>query len=222
MDIKELELGHVFQDGEIKRLFKDIYGGVSWPGERPGFAVVIGMDKRHHFDSHDIYLLDEYESFDMGQLVQKCGLLDFRYHPTCWIGDRTNDAADYLIREMNDWYSRRYKEWSFSLSSTPMLKMEKLYQCILHKLKELRSEKCRQLFLKNSKILDYMSEIDLREIAKLELGEYPAIEALAFAVIEMRNKGRKSEMTLEDIHQMQLECGFIEEIPTIHPFAEKW
>jgi len=42
------------------------------------------------------------------------------------------------------------------------------------------------LFLKDSKILNYLSEIEESEPATLEFGSYPAIEAIAFSVIEMR------------------------------------
>lgn len=213
MDIKTSELGQVFSDKELKQQFKEIYGGVSWQGERPGFAVVLGMDKRQHYDSHDIYLLDEYESFDMRQLVQQCGVLDFKYQPTVWIGDNRNNAADRLIREMNASFSRNRQEWSFSLSSTTMLKMEDLYHYILSKLKELLDEERRQLFLRDSKILNYLSTIEPSEISDLELGSYPAIEALAFATIEMRKRSKQPCMTLEEIHQLQFEVGLVDKIP---------
>ncbi|MFC1636932.1 hypothetical protein ACFL5Z_19080, partial [Planctomycetota bacterium] len=39
----------------------------------------------------------------------------------------------------------------------------------------------------DSRVLSYLGEIEGVEIDELELGDYPAIEALAFAVIEMRD-----------------------------------
>jgi len=47
------------------------------------------------------------------------------------------------------------------------------------------------LFLKDSKTKNYLGEIEPSEVVTLELGDYPAVEALAFAVIEMRKYGRQ-------------------------------
>ncbi len=49
------------------------------------------------------------------------------------------------------------------------------------------------MFLKDSKTKDYLGEIEPSEVVTLELGDYPAIEALAFAVIEMRLFGRHGD-----------------------------
>jgi hypothetical protein len=50
----------------------------------------------------------------------------------------------------------------------------------------------RRLFLKDSKVANYLGEIEESEITELERGSYPAIEALAFAVIEMLDHDRRS------------------------------
>jgi len=42
------------------------------------------------------------------------------------------------------------------------------------------SQRC-QLFLKDSKVVNYLSAIEESEIIPLELGDNPAIEALGFA-----------------------------------------
>jgi hypothetical protein len=47
------------------------------------------------------------------------------------------------------------------------------------------------LFLKDSKTKNYFGEIEPSEVVTPELGDYPAIEALAFAVIELRKFGRQ-------------------------------
>lgn len=47
------------------------------------------------------------------------------------------------------------------------------------------------MFLKDSKTKNYFGEIEPNEVVTLELGDYPAIEALAFAVIEMRRFGQR-------------------------------
>ena len=42
--------------------------------------------------------------------------------------------------------------------------------------------------MKDSKVANYFSGIEPGEVVELQFGDYPAIEALAFAVIEMRNR----------------------------------
>lgn len=185
-DLKTAALGQTFERRELAIACKAVYGGVSWPGKRPGFAVVIAMNTSLHFENHDICLLAEFESFHMRDLVRQCGALDFKYGPKRWIGNWEHDAADCFIKEMNSEKERQQQR--FSLNSTPMLDMEHFYQYALDEIRRLLKEDCRQLFLKESKVLNYLSEItEESEVATLELGDFPAIEALAFAVIEMRN-----------------------------------
>jgi hypothetical protein len=191
--LKQTDLGEelAIEDmKDLKRESRAIYGGVSWPAKRPGFAVVLAMHPEKRFDNYEVCLLDEFESFDMRELVRQCGVLDFKYRPKMWIGDNKNGAADIFIRQMNDERQRsddRRKRRQFSVSRTPTLETEPLYGYILPELKDLLKEQRRQLFLRNSKILDYLSTIEQGEVAALEPGDYPAIEALAFAVLEMRS-----------------------------------
>jgi hypothetical protein len=91
----------------------------------------------------------------------------------------------------------------FCVTKTPILDMRNLYQYILSKLKNVLDEDRRQLDLKDSKILSYLSEIEESEITSHELGDYPAIKALAFAVIEMRDRDHPSSPTIEQIRAME-------------------
>lgn len=198
-DVKKAKLGQTFSSMEIMNSCKAVYGAVSWPGKRPGFAVVVAMDSTRHIDSYDISLLDEFESDRMRDLVRQCGVLDLKWTPERFIGDWKNEAADHFIREMNsEKKNQQHKEAGiltrqFSLTPTLMLEMDNLYQYILDELKKLLDEEHRQLILKeDSKILDYLSEIKSSKAADLQLGDYPAIEALAFAAIEMRNHFSRS------------------------------
>ncbi|UCC99715.1 MAG: hypothetical protein JSW66_07485, partial [Phycisphaerales bacterium] len=64
---------------------------------------------------------------------------------------------------------------------------EGFYLFALSTLKDLLNAERRMLFLKDSKILSYMSEIEDGQSSELKLGDYPGIEALAFAVLEARD-----------------------------------
>ena len=184
-DVKNAKLGEPFETNVLKNCCKAVYGGVSWPGKRPGFAVVITMDRTRHIDNYDVCLLEEYESFDIRELVRLCGVLNFKYSPCQWIGDWKNDAANRFISEMNDELRDRNGP-QLNLSWTLLFEMEPLYPYILAEIRRLLVSEHRQLYLKDSKIRGYLSEIEGSEIADLERSDYPAIEALAYAVIEIR------------------------------------
>ena len=206
--LKKSELGQSYNVQQLQCYCRAIYGGVAWPGKRPGFAVVVGMDHKFLSDSRDVFLLEEFESCDVRRLVRQCGALDLKYHislhrsysldaPDRWIGDYKHDAASRFIQERNEELQRVHGQNDqgrrFNLDSTPMLDMEKgLYSYILPRIKELMHPERRRLFLKDSRVLNYLSEVEESDLAELELGDYPAIEALAFAVIEMLDHDRRS------------------------------
>jgi len=190
-EVKKAELGQSFDIGELKHCCKAVYGGVSWPGKRPGFAVVVAMNHAPSSDTHEICLLAESESMSLREVVRQCGVLDFKYEPKTWIGDGKYGAATRFIDEINE-NRRERKQRIFSpYEPFELLEMKPLYPYILDEIKRLLAQDRRQLFLPgDSKIPNYLSEIEPGEIAELELGAYPAIEALAFAVVELERHAR--------------------------------
>ena len=111
--------------------------------------------------------------------------------------DNRNDAADRFITEANSElhlseHSGRYRR-HFYVCSTQMLDMQRPFQYMLPELKRLLDKDRRQLFLKDSQVTNYLSEIEPSEIAALEFGDFPAIEALACAVTEMRFYGAQRQ-----------------------------
>lgn len=177
MNIEKTPLGHEFKPSELKQQCRAVYGGVAWPGKRPGFAVVLAIIYSQEKDDWEIYLLDEFESFDMRELIQQCGVLHSKYEPRMWWGDTTNNSAEEFMYEMRD-------DSGFSLSETDLIEMEPFYPYVLGKLKELLNPEARRLFLKESKVLNYMAEIEQGEVAELKRGDFPALEALIYAAVE--------------------------------------
>jgi hypothetical protein len=194
MDIETAESGHTFTPEELTAQCKAVFAGVAWPGKRPGFGVVLGMGLKKACGHYSIYLLDEFETMHLRKLVRHCGALDFKYRPHRWIGDAHNDSADRFIQEMNAESQARPALLNedarrFHVSSTLIMEMENPYPYLLDTLQNILDEDCRQLHLKDSRILNYLYGIEESEITTLELGDYPAIEALAFAAIELRDYG---------------------------------
>ena len=176
-DVKKTPLGQTFDTKALKECCKAVYGGVSWPGKRPGFVVVLAVVHSDEPEGWEIHLLDEYESFDMQKLVRQCGLMHSKYEPHMWVGDTTNDSAEEFMYEMRD-------DSDFYLSETDLTEMEPFYPYVLGKLKELLNPEHRRLFLKNSQLLNYMGEIEPGEVSGLERGDFPALEALIYAAVE--------------------------------------
>jgi hypothetical protein len=220
---KAAELGHAWSREDLKRHFKALCGGISWPSKRPGFVVVAGLSHDRHFETYDVYLLDEFESPDTRELVRRCGLLDYKYEPARWIGDPANGAADRFLRELND--ERRVKaperRESFrplpgsvdpprlvSVSRPPLLDDPRPYTYILPELKRLLDESGRQLFLKDSRIKDSLAAIDPAEIAEFAFGAYPAVEALASAVLELRDCGRYLDAPHDEHDDQELALSY--------------
>lgn len=202
IDYRTTEVGEILDSKELRERSRAICGGIAWPSKRPGFLVVVAMGKKTHTGGHDIYILDEFESFDTRELVRQLGAMDAKYgimrdkrygldSIDKWIGDDKNEAADKFIDEMNG----RHKETRCRISLTPtmMIEMNNLYSFLLPQIKDMLNPERRRLFLKDSMILDYLGEVEEIDIAEFKPGEYPAIEALGFTIIEMRGEVEEFE-----------------------------
>lgn len=181
--IKTAELGYTFSRNELSLQCVAIFGAVAWPGTNPGFAVVIGMDPYNK-----MYLLEEYESESIAELVNNCGALDLKFHSCRWFGDGKHDAAAVFINELN-----RKNRKRFSLNGTSILDMSHPYRLMLDKLKGeyLKTDKKWLVLKEESRVKNYLSSIEPSKITKMELGEYPAIEAVAIAAIELQDEAER-------------------------------
>ncbi len=197
MRIEDGNLGHAYNSDELLNQTHAIWGGVAWPSERPGYAVIVGAGTQRRFDAYDIHVMAEFECENTRDLVRQCAALNVKYsiprprtheRSSCgrWIGDYKDDAADTFIREVNDEIRPGTHTPRFHLNSTLILDMERVYPYIIPQIQTWIDPKRRCLFLHNAKVADSLNELDWDMIDDLELGAYPAIEALAFVVIEMR------------------------------------
>ena len=190
--IPDAPSGTTFTLDQLQRQTHVRYGGIAWPGRRPGFGVVLALGKEKHFGSSNVYLLDEVESSDMRELIHRCAGLDAKHVPTWWVGDNRNSAASRFIHELNaaqqpppNDYEDTPNRKGFYVCPSQLLDIERPYEYMLPTLKALLDKDRRQLFLKDSRIIPYLGEIKPDEIPYLEWGEYPAIEALTFAAWEI-------------------------------------
>mgnify|MGYP001575672665 CR=1 FL=1 len=173
-------MGEAFEIQDLNRCCRAVCGGIGWPSsKKPGFVVVMAMSHKEITREYEVCVLDEFESSSYREIIRHCEGLDSKYEPNMWIADTTNDSAEEIKHKMRD-------EVGFDLSETDLVEMNPLYPLLLDTLKELLNPEHRRMFLKdNSKLLKYLGDIEENQDAKLELGDYSAIEALAFAVIEL-------------------------------------
>lgn len=86
-------------------------GGVGWPAgetianERPGYICVIGEDyypepENHEF--HKLYLFEEFESHDKGQLIKHCLEWQQKYRISQWFGRNDQNQIEFI----NHWNAK--------------------------------------------------------------------------------------------------------------------
>jgi hypothetical protein len=75
--------------------------------------------------------------------------------------------------------------------------MKQPYPYLLPQLKRLLDENRRRLFLKGSRVRDAMQAVEPTEIASYRFGTFPAIEALALAVLGGEEHARLVQMAAE-------------------------
>jgi|GEM_PF-5005683 len=200
-EVKAAPLGQTFDVRALKECCKAVRSAVTWQGKNPGFAVVVAMNSFRRFGRtrREIVLLDEVESRDMAELIHKCEALHLKYKPADWYGDPDNAAANRIIQRLN-----QERQNPFSLIRPTIIGMDKPYQFILQSLRPILKPENRELFLKDSQIIDYLGQINEDEETDLELGSFPAIEALSFAALE---DNWEPSITNEEIRRLNIKYG---------------
>lgn len=85
-----------------KRTYRRVVGGIAWPGDFPGFAVVIGEESypANGSKDHHLYVLAEAEEVDVHQLFGRCAELSGKYDVFSFYGRR--DQA--MMSLLNLWH----------------------------------------------------------------------------------------------------------------------
>lgn len=186
--------------------FRRIFGGLAMPsGNAAGFAVVIGETCERGYQGKRKYIfLDEVEEWDSRDFIERVGWLDYRYSPEKWFGNVRDVALDKYVRELNkelaniespEVYRRGLK---VTLPGLLLGKeQDRPFTVIVPDLNRLlggreRDKDKQRLFLKEgSKLMTYMKSPQLGDTASMTFDDYPAVSALAFAVLELERKPRR-------------------------------
>jgi len=184
--IQDRPISEDIDDKERSKLYKTIIGGVSWPAKQPGYAIVLGCARETINSAWCAYVVDEYESEDIHDLVHQCCILDQKWSPDRWLGDPDNDAAFEIITQVNRTYAETDLRWiGFKLCPPLVLEHKRPYEYMMTQLVYLMNKKRIRLYLKNAIVRNYMSSILPADLPVLKFGDFPHTEALAFAALDI-------------------------------------
>jgi hypothetical protein len=93
---------HYYRNTETGAEYSYLAGGIGWPGERPGFIVVVAVQK----ESETLHVLAEVEASSIRELLSECLKLRQMYGYgqgsdlfDCWYGE--NERFDTFVADFN-------------------------------------------------------------------------------------------------------------------------
>lgn len=220
-DIKTSRLGEHIEYVDMIDATQAVWGGIAWPCEdRAGYIVVVGACKERHLGGYELCVLDDYESFDVRELIRQCVAMDLKYWVSWrridqsgdpegrWLADETHAAARVFLSEANAEFRREsrlhqslQKPREIRIRHTALLEKERLYDFLLPQIKLWLQPDRMLLYLKDSKValhLQGFDAIDASDISGLKIGYCPAIEALGYVTVELQNYLKRQEVEHRD------------------------
>ena len=106
MRIEDGNLNHAYNADELLNQTHAIWGGVAWPSDRPGYAVIIGAGTQRHLDAYDIHIMAEFECSNTRELVRQCAALNVKYADILAIKDRLQSKLQALFDGLDGPYQQ--------------------------------------------------------------------------------------------------------------------
>ena len=159
-----------------------IIGGIAWPGEKPGFAVVVGEELFPAIGSktYHCHLFTTVEEQDKGRLIEKCAELAAYFKVIGFYGryDKTN------MRYLDQWnrISRERRLPGFFVYNAPYSESGLIEYHINILQDRLRIGQKTLHGLENSKLPGCLNEIQPDMIPTATDSQFPAVAALGYAV----------------------------------------
>ncbi len=169
-DDKKIEVGRV-------------YAGFAWPGERPGFAVLVAEEKypeigyagRYHY-----HLCKEVEEADKERLIIAClnWKNEFKVDINYFGGPQDNENYRFLWT-----WNHKFRPEGLPMFDVYPATHNELIGSLIDILKSTMSKENPRLHnMKGSKSLNYLMEVRPENQAKMTESDNPAVAALAYAV----------------------------------------
>ncbi len=154
--------------------------GVAWPAVRPGFVVVLGEHSRDYVaDRPKLIVLDEASDDRLWHVVERAAALRFYYRPERLWADTGHVAAMQFVQE--------YAGQGLHVEHSLLCAMDGPLSYALPVLKRLLDVE-RLIVPKGSLLQGELLLAPAHEdLATLRLSDYPALAALAFAVLGLES-----------------------------------
>jgi len=168
-----------FPGGEDVK-YSRIYLGAAWPAARPGWIVVVGeclLDRVGGLPK--LIVLDEASDERLWHVVDRTAALWWYYRPERALADCSHVAAMQFAANVE--YVRR----GFRLEASLLCAMKGPFNYAFPILARMQETGRLDVPRSNRLTGELMTAPRHEDLAKLALADYPAIAALAFAVIEL-------------------------------------
>jgi len=190
--------------------FRRIFGGLAWPGERPGYAVVVGESRFPAVGTknYHCYLIAEVEEQNLQSLISWCAELAGIYSVQNFYGRQHTPCIQYL--NVRNSTAREKGLPAFHISYAPYSEEESIeYQ--LNILMERLSNEYQTLHLhRESKLPGYLTEVPANRISNATESQFPAVAALGYAVsaLTIYKPVTKSNRKKRISHSVTAQKGF--------------
>jgi len=162
--------------------FGRVFGGLAWPSDKPGFAVIVGEERFPAIGTKDYhcYLIAEVEEQSLQSLIAWCAELAAIYNVQNFYGRRHPPCIRYLNVRNREVSERGLPE--FRVSQTPNSEdgfIEYHINILLHRL----SNEHQTLHLhKDSRLPGYLTAVPANGISTATESQFPAVAALGYAI----------------------------------------
>jgi hypothetical protein len=169
--------GNMHFPAEQDQFYTRIFGAVAWPAVRPGFIVIVGEHRSGRVGGLPLLvLLDEATDGRLWHVVEKAAAFRFYYKPERFYADCRHVAAMQFAAD--------FREGGLVLEHSLLCAMDGPFGYALPILARLHDDTQRLIVPKTSLMYGELKSAPAHEeLAKLRLSDYPAISALAFAVL---------------------------------------
>jgi len=175
----------IFEDKATKTKYARILGGLSWPGTKPAFVVVVAEDliEDPTLKARHVRVLAEIEEPNLQTLFQKCLDLRDRYQVEDFYGNRENSLMMDFLYEFN----RNLKEGvsPLGLWLAPFPEELKFHVYVVRQF--LEQGKKILHFGEKSVLRGYLMELGKEEAMRAGVLDYPPIAALGYVLSHIKS-----------------------------------
>ncbi len=180
-----------------KLFFNRIWGGIAWPGDKPGFGVIIGETYEKGPGGRYMHVLAEVETFHSNELVRECIKLQQELRVSSFWGQSTEADTAYIL--FHNKIAHENGLPYFNVHSTIGPEDEFLvYQ--INILRDCLAPERKSLFMFDESVLPgYLLDLS-QSVHKITNVQYPAVAALGYVITALVGSAEVDHISDEDIY----------------------